>query len=523
MGSTCGSTRAGSALRVWRRSSPCVCKPQFGLGLAAAVVAGVFAGLNLAWAAWRLRRVASKEDRDSRGMATIVAAVPLVAVIVGLGFGLAAFGQWQTWLGFQAQVPFGQTDPTFGQDIAFYVWTLPALTAAAGLADRADDRRRCSASLVVYALGLASIEPPIASRRPVPVHRPRTRPALSPAARARRCGTWRVLGAVFLVLVAASYWINNWELVYSTRGVVYGASATDMHAIYPANTIMAGVALVLAALLLLVAIRPTTGASTGFLVTAAAVPILWLGIGLRPRRALARPVRAGRRPPQPAGRRSDRTSRTTSSRPARAMDLDRIDVRDLSGDGTLDAGVLARNQPALADVRITDWRPLMAAYNQLQRIRQYYEFSDIDVDRYDVARRSPASDARHARARPDQPGAGGAHLAEHPPGLYPRPGRCRQSRSTRSTPQGLPVLLEQRYSRRRPTSRRCTIDCPRSISACGRRTTPWSAPDWTSSTVPATTPTAEIRTRYAGGGGSRVGGGLERLATAAALATATCC
>ena len=101
-------------------------------------MAGVFAGLNLAWAAWRLRRVASKEDRDSRGMATIVAAVPLVPLIVGLGFGLAAFGQWQTWLGFQAQVPFGQTDPTFNQDIAFYVWTLPALVAAARLAHRSD-------------------------------------------------------------------------------------------------------------------------------------------------------------------------------------------------------------------------------------------------------------------------------------------------------------------------------------------------------------------------------------------------
>ena len=86
---------------------------EVGLGLAAAAVAGIFAGLNLAWAAFRLRRIASKEDRDSRGMATIVAAVPLVALIVGLGFGLAAFGQWQTWLGLQAQGPFGQTDPTY--------------------------------------------------------------------------------------------------------------------------------------------------------------------------------------------------------------------------------------------------------------------------------------------------------------------------------------------------------------------------------------------------------------------------
>src|SRR5579859_668335 len=81
---------------------------EVGLGLAAAAIAGAVSGLNLAWAAWALRRVASKEDRDSRGMATIVAAVPIIALVVGLGFGLAAFGQWQTWLGYQSQVPFGQ-------------------------------------------------------------------------------------------------------------------------------------------------------------------------------------------------------------------------------------------------------------------------------------------------------------------------------------------------------------------------------------------------------------------------------
>src|ERR1700716_592155 len=93
-------------------------RTQVGLGLAAAAVAGVFTGLNLAWAAWRLRRVASKEDRDSRGMSTIVAAVPVISLIIGLGF--------------QTQVSFGQTDPTFGQDISFYVWTLPALAALRG-------------------------------------------------------------------------------------------------------------------------------------------------------------------------------------------------------------------------------------------------------------------------------------------------------------------------------------------------------------------------------------------------------
>jgi uncharacterized membrane protein (UPF0182 family) len=203
---------------------------QIGLGVAAAILAAALTALNLAAAAWLLRRTASKEDRESRGMATLVAAVPLASVIVGAAFGLAAFGQWQTWLGFQAQVPFGETDPTYGQDVAFYVWTLPALAAARGWVTGLVIANAIGVALI-YALGLASVEPPVTAGRPYPfIARERNlrfHPLLAPAVR-----HLAVLGAVFLSLIAGSYWLNNWELVYSARGVVFGASATDMHAIY---------------------------------------------------------------------------------------------------------------------------------------------------------------------------------------------------------------------------------------------------------------------------------------------------
>jgi uncharacterized membrane protein (UPF0182 family) len=482
------------------------------LGLAAAAVAGVFAGLNLAWAAWRLRRVASKEDRDSRGMATIVAAVPLVALLVGLGFGLAAFGQWQTWLGFQAQGPFGQTDPTFNQDIAFYVWTLPALVAARGWLTGLTIVVILAVG-IVYALGLASIEPSINSSRPYPfIARERDlryHPLLAPGVR-----HVAVLGAVFLVLVAGSYWLNNWELVFSSRGFVYGASATDIHAIYPANSIMAGVALVLAALLLLVAVRPTTGASTGFLVTAAAVPILWIATGfvlgeIWP--GLYEQIAV--HPNQLAAERPYIDNNIISTR--RAMDLDRIEVRDLSGDGTLDAGVLARNQAALADVRITDWRPLMAAYNQLQRIRQYYEFSDIDVDRYTL-RNGPQQVMLATRELDPTSLAQVARTWQNTHLVYTHGQGVVVSPVNQVTPQGLPLLLEQDIPATTDEPS-LAIDSPGVYF--GMRPSEYAVVGTKLDEFdrPSDNATAEIRTRYAGGGGIAVGGGLERLATAAVI------
>jgi uncharacterized membrane protein (UPF0182 family) len=488
-------------------------RTQIGLGVAAAAVAGAFIGLNLAWAAWRLRRVASKEDRDSRGMATILAAVPLVAVVVGAGFGLAAFGQWQTWLGFQAQVPFDQQDPTFAQDVSFYVWTLPAVAAARGWLTGLVIVGALSVA-IVYGLGLASIEPPIATGRPYPfIARERDlryHPLLAPGVR-----HLAVLGAVFLALVAGQYWLNNWDLVYSARGVVFGASATDMHAIYPANTIMAGVAIVLAILLLLLAVRPTAGASTGFLVTAAAVPVLWLGTGF-----ILGEVWPGLyeqiavHPNQLAAERPYIANNIASTR--YAMDLDRIEVRDLTGDGNVDAAVLARNQAALADIRITDWRPLMAAFNQLQRIRQYYEFADIDVDRYELRNSrqqvmlatremDPTSLAQVARTWQN------THLVyTHGQGVVVSPVNT-------VTPQGLPELLERDIpaTTNEPA---LAIDVPQvyfglrpaDYAVVGTRLDEFDRP--------SDNAVAEIRTRYSGGGGVAVGGGLERLGMALANA-----
>src|SRR5579871_2319267 len=237
---------------------------QLVLALVATVLAAAFIGANLLYAASRLRRTASKEDRDSRGMLTILGLIPLAALLAGIPFGLVGFAEWQTWLGFRAQVPFGQSDPSFGQDIAFYLWTLPALAALKGWLTGLIIVAAIGA-LIVYAIGLMSIEPPItSSTRPYPfVSRERdlrNHPLLAPTVR-----HVAALGAVFLVLVAASYWLNNWELVYSNRGVVYGASATDMHAVYPANEVLAGVAVILALVLLFVAIRPSAGITTGFL------------------------------------------------------------------------------------------------------------------------------------------------------------------------------------------------------------------------------------------------------------------
>src|SRR5262245_22629226 len=58
---------------------------------------------------------------------------PWIAAAIGVFAGVSGWGSWETYLRFRHQVPFGETDPIFGHDIAFYFFTLPALDAVSDL------------------------------------------------------------------------------------------------------------------------------------------------------------------------------------------------------------------------------------------------------------------------------------------------------------------------------------------------------------------------------------------------------
>ncbi|HEY1296886.1 MAG TPA: UPF0182 family protein [Chloroflexota bacterium] len=149
------------------------------------------------------------------------ALVPVGAILGGVIFAFAAAGQWQTLLGFLAQVPFGTSDPSFGQDIAFYVWTLPLLLAARDWLV-AMLLVASAATVLIYALGIRVIQPP--DEFQVSASAFSNHPLSGSVVR-----QGSLLAAGGFVGLGFTYWLNNWLLVYSERGVVYGASATDVH------------------------------------------------------------------------------------------------------------------------------------------------------------------------------------------------------------------------------------------------------------------------------------------------------
>ncbi len=282
--------------------------------------------------------------------------LPIVVAAIALVSGLRATGQWETVLSYFNAVPFGSVDPLFGRDLAFFVFVLPfwrllqgwALTLVIGT---------LVLTLAVYVLQRSLV---LTTRGP----------RLAAGARAHLL----VLGALALALTAVGFWLDRFELVFSSRGVVFGASYTDIYASLPALGVLAVLAAVAAALCLAQIARPGLRFMAGGLVVLGLVWIVGLGVypALLQRFSVTPNELVAERPFIGHNIRMTR----------QAYGLDRIEERSFPADETLDARALERNALTIENVRLWDHRPLLRTFAQLQEIRTYYKFTDVDVGRY---------------------------------------------------------------------------------------------------------------------------------------------
>jgi uncharacterized protein len=280
---------------------------------------------------------------------------PAIAVVSFL-VGLSASAEWQTVLLYRNLQPFGVVDPLFRQDVAFYVFQLPlwqrGLSWVFGVLLLA-----LASTALVYFLGRVLV---LTARGPV----------ITVRARAHLLS----LLALLLFAKAADFWLDRYALLYSQRGAVLGATYTDVHATLPALKWLA-VLTVLCGLTALVHVfrRSTRPVLVGLGVLA----VGWIG-GLWAFPTLVQRLRVA---PNALVAESPYIAHHIQLT-RRAFALDRIEEREFPARETLTAADLARNAPTIKNVRLWDHAPLLATFAQLQEIRTYYRFVDVDNDRY---------------------------------------------------------------------------------------------------------------------------------------------
>lgn len=269
----------------------------------------------------------------------------------------AASNQWLLFLRYFNRQPFNRADPIFNQDVGFYIFSLPVynfiqvwLVISLFLS--------LIGAVIVYGLAQQKV---LSEGRIPPI------PAIQQLHLA-------IIGGLIFLTFALGHWLSLFELMYSPRGVAFGASYTDINVSIPAlwTMVIVAIAVAIALPINIVFRRP----QLSLLTVGVWLVVNIVGTGLIPalvQRYIVEPNELTRETPY-----IEHNIRLTNI----AYGLDAVIERDFSQVAPLENKNLTNNEIVLKNLRLWDYRPLRQTYQQLQAIRLYYQFVDIDLDRY---------------------------------------------------------------------------------------------------------------------------------------------
>lgn len=279
-----------------------------------------------------------------------------VALFFGLLMGLGASGLWQDFLLFQNSQSFGVPDPVFANDIGFYVFRLPFWR----------DLFQFGFQLVVWTTFLTAalhyLNGGIVVQQDVRRISSGVKVHLS------------VLLAIVALLKAWGYRLDQYDLLFSNRGAVLGATYTDVNAQLPALRLMVWVAIIVG-ILLLINIR----------IKGWSLPVvaggLWLAASVLVATLYPTLIQRFSVEPKELSQEAEFIERhITSTRDA--YGLSDVTARGFAASPDLDDEDIANNSLTVDNLRLWDPGVLKEAYVQLQELRTYYQVDDVDTDRY---------------------------------------------------------------------------------------------------------------------------------------------
>ena len=289
----------------------------------------------------------------------LILAIDFAIVILSLIFALSVSGQWDTFLRFRYGGSFGIADPLFGVDLGFYVFRLPFYEMLQG-------------SITVLTIGALAILSFCALFG--------MRQSKSTGKITLRDGVAQHFIVLLFILVANFGWgfiLDHYQLVYSSLGVVHGAGYAAAHVTRAALWVMTGASALACVLLAMAFFRTRTKHVVAGIVTYAALyfvavlalPFLFQTFVVKPNElSLETPY---------LNHYIDFTRK--------AYKLDGIQETAYPALADLTPEVIARNEDTIQNIRLWDTRPLLQTYQQTQAIRLYYEFYNVNVDRYHLA------------------------------------------------------------------------------------------------------------------------------------------
>jgi uncharacterized membrane protein (UPF0182 family) len=280
------------------------------------------------------------------------------ALLLALGVAGAVSGTWDTLLLWANRVPFSPdgpvVDPVFGRDIGFFLFELPFFRLVQSLAS----------GLLLASLAIAGARYLVATTRGGEVFITRVRVHLA------------VLGGLYLLSVAFGYQLDKYELVYSGAGVATGVSFTDANARFLAYDVLTFLSGLAGALLV-------AGAFTRWMWPLGLIVGVWFAASIVLGRLYPEAIQRFSVDPNTFAQ-EQRYIANNIAMTRLAFGLDDWESRAYTGKAELSEAAIEAERDTFTNARLWDYRPLQTTLDQLQTVRQYYDFVDVDTDRYDI-------------------------------------------------------------------------------------------------------------------------------------------
>ncbi|TFJ92674.1 UPF0182 family protein [Lentibacillus salicampi] len=329
------------------------------LGVAGFVVFAIGTFFTLFW----IRRSYLKHFNSSQLPPLLEKRKLMMLIMLGISAVIGLFGSsiiqgvgWEQALKLLNHASFGQTDPYFGMDISFYVYVLPMLNLVV---------------FVLLGLSILFLLVEIGAYSVFHMYR---------MSRSAQLHLGVTLGFIGLML-ACFHLLQPYGTLSTTHvnlfqeSIVNGLSYTDDVINIPKAYVLAAVALLMTIWMIIKLVKGNIQTMITPIVVYIGLVIVGQGVSLAVQNFVVSPNEFAKEEPYL----EDNLNYTKA-----AYDLGNIEEKEHPGNNSLDAEMVERNAGTIDNVRMNDVRPLLDVYNQVQTFRTYYEYNDVDIDRYEV-------------------------------------------------------------------------------------------------------------------------------------------
>ncbi|OGW39129.1 MAG: hypothetical protein A2Y97_09190 [Nitrospirae bacterium RBG_13_39_12] len=282
----------------------------------------------------------------------------ILGIISGLFIGIGVSSIWQEVLTFQNRINVGISDPIFSKDIGFYLFELPLFESIKGFSGFL-----ITATLFIVSLnyllrgGIASREKNILIDKKIKKH-------------------LGILAGLLIINTAIGFYLDQYNLLFSKHSIIFGAGYADIHARFFILRLLIVLTLLSGVLLILGVFKGSW--KMAFLPLGLTAIVYAVGFMIYP--ALLQNLKVT--PNELVLEKEFIEHHIKFTR--FGYDLERIEVRPFDVSYNLTAEDIEKNNATIKNIRLWDDAPLLRTNSQLQQIRTYYKFNDVDNDRYNI-------------------------------------------------------------------------------------------------------------------------------------------